>query len=292
MTKAYDQTAQIILDSLDAGTPAWIKPWKCAPQMGATGHTYRGFNAFHTAMVAADRGYKSNVWATFNQIKKQGCKLIDAKGKGVRVIAWAVVKKGESLDDSESFVVPRSYTVFNADLIEGDFKIPKQAETTNNDNDQIADCEQLVSSFENAPEIKHGASGAYYSPTSDRVMMPNRENFSSSEEYYSALFHELAHSTGHEKRLARKGVTDKNKFASHAYGQEELVAEFTSAFLCSATGIADRTIENSAAYLNNWKKAINADQTIVLKAIQQAQKAADCIRGIEAPAYVKDASAA
>jgi antirestriction protein ArdC len=246
-------------------------------------------------MIAVDRGYKSNVWATFNQIKKQGCKLVDAKGQGVRVVSWAVItknSKGEPLAKEDRFAVPRSYTVFNADLIEGDFKLPAKAETNNNDNDQIADCEQIVSSFENCPTIEHNSTGAFYSPTSDRVFMPNLENFDSSEEYYSALFHELAHSTGHESRLARKGVTDKNAFASHAYGQEELVAEFTSAFLCSATGIADRTIENSAAYLNNWKKAIKADQTIVLKAIQQAQKAADYIRGIEAPAYIKDASAA
>ena len=37
----------------------------------------------------------------------------------------------------------------------------------------------------------------------DFVMMPDAKAFYSPEEYYSTLFHELAHSTGHKSRLNR-----------------------------------------------------------------------------------------
>ena len=58
------------------------------------------------------------------------------------------------------------------------------------------------------------------------------------EEFYSTIFHELAHSTGADHRLARKGVMDHAGFASHAYSFEELVAEITSAFLAAEAGIS------------------------------------------------------
>ena len=35
--------------------------------------------------------------------------------------------------------------------------------------------------------------------------MPSPEMFLSDEAFYSTLFHELTHSTGHQSRLARKG---------------------------------------------------------------------------------------
>ena len=44
---------------------------------------------------------------------------------------------------------------------------------------------------------------AYYLPGSDSVHMPARSLFVDAPHYYSTLFHELVHSTGHESRLHR-----------------------------------------------------------------------------------------
>jgi len=66
----------------------------------------------------------------------------------------------------------------------------------------------------------------------DVASMPSPEWFMSGEDYYGALFHEMTHSTGHESRVGRKAILKPNGFGSHAYSQEELVAEMTSAFLC------------------------------------------------------------
>jgi antirestriction protein ArdC len=105
--------------------------------------------------------------------------------------------------------------------------------------------------------------------------MPKKESFESEEEYYSTLFHELAHSTQHLGRLDR----DKNK-EDHAYSKEELVAEMTSAMLCGVAGIEKKTIDNSAAYVRNWSKKFKDNEKMVVEAAQKAQKAADYILNV------------
>lgn len=45
------------------------------------------------------------------------------------------------------------------------------------------------------------------------------------------------------------------------------------------TGIQQQTLENSAAYLQGWLRALKNDKTFILKAAGQAQKAADYILG-------------
>jgi antirestriction protein ArdC len=54
----------------------------------------------------------------------------------------------------------------------------------------------------------------------------------------------------------------------------------TAAFLCAITGIHQPTIANSAAYIQNWLKALRNDKTLVIKAAAQAQKAADYILSV------------
>jgi antirestriction protein ArdC len=76
-----------------------------------------------------------------------------------------------------------------------------------------------------APEIKYGGGRAYYSPTLDYCQIPNKTAFNSPEEYYSTMFHELAHATGHANRLSRKSILEPSYFGSHEYSKEELVAE-------------------------------------------------------------------
>src|ERR1035437_146935 len=114
----------------------------------------------------------------------------------------------------------------------------------------------------------------------DYVQMPERTCFESMEEYYSTLFHELTHSTGHPARLNRSSLTDFERFGDHHYSREELVAEMGAAFLAGYCGIENRTINNSAAYLANWLKALKDDSRMVLVAASQAQKAADLVLGV------------
>ena len=106
--------------------------------------------------------------------------------------------------------------------------------------------------------------------------------FNSVEEYYSTLFHELTHSTGHPKRVGRDGIEKLNTFGSESYSKEELVAEMGAAMLCGVAGIERKTLSNSAAYLKSWMDVLKSDSRMVVSAASQAQKAADYILGKEA----------
>jgi antirestriction protein ArdC len=73
---------------------------------------------------------------------------------------------------------------------------------------------------------------------------------------------------------------DPKGFGSHAYSQEELVAEMTAAFLCGWCGILLTTEENQVAYLNGWLSRLKADPSLLIKAGAQAQHAFDYIMGV------------
>jgi len=131
------------------------------------------------------------------------------------------------------------------------------------------------------PDIQYGGNRACYSVTLDYIKLPHQHTFLSSEEYYSTLFHELAHSTGHANRLARKSILEPSYFGSHEYSKEELVAEMGAAFLCGHAGIENITINNSAAYIQGWLKALKNDKTLLIHAAAQAQKASDYILNVQ-----------
>jgi antirestriction protein ArdC len=107
--------------------------------------------------------------------------------------------------------------------------------------------------------------------------MPDRKRFLDAPHYYSTLFHELVHSTGHTSRLNR---TFGDHFGDELYSKEELVAEMGAAFLCAIAGIAnEHTDRNTIAYIQNWISKLEADNHLVIHAAGNAQRAADCILG-------------
>lgn len=73
----------------------------------------------------------------------------------------------------------------------------------------------------NPPEIQHAGDKAFYSPMTDRITMPPRGLFENAEEYWSSLWHETGHATGHEKRLARPTLLELAPFGTPSYSVEE-----------------------------------------------------------------------
>jgi antirestriction protein ArdC len=134
--------------------------------------------------------------------------------------------------------------------------------------------ERVIENMPNPPmiEIKR-TDTACYRPSLDHVTLPQLEQYGKAEDFYRVAFHELAHATGHESRLDRQ---IKNNFGSEKYAKEELVAELTAAMVCQATGI-ESEIEQSAAYIAGWKKALEDDPKLIVSASSAAQKAADYI---------------
>ena len=168
----------------------------------------------------------------------------------------------------------RYYTVFNVEQCEG-IAAPVARTSVN----PIGECERIMQGMPNPPAVQHDAR-ACYRPSIDTVGMPSRNAFNSAEEYYSTLFHELTHSTGHTKRLGRDGIEKLNTFGSESYSKEELIAEMGAAMLCGIAGIERKTLSNSAAYLQSWINVLKSDSRMVVQAAAQAQKAADYIVGV------------
>ena len=181
----------------------------------------------------------------------------------------------------------RAYTVFNACQCElpehwrerAEIKAPELAEA-----DKIQAAEQIVAEMPNRPEIVHAGVRAYYQPGPDRVTMPDPERFEAPALYYSTIFHELTHATGHASRLYRATLVDMVAFGDTNYSKEELVAEMGAAFLCGVTGIENKTTLDSASYIQGWLRKLQDDTKLLIGAAAQAQRAADYILGETAEA--------
>ena len=268
---------------------------------------YRGVNRLLLQeRIGLAGAFRNPYFLTFNQIKKHGGKL--KKGtRGYEVVYYSIRyvvpadkntgRKAYSSTNAHKVIdfidkhklsedivtrIPmiRYYNVYNGASIEGiDFQLEKlqigrAVPDTAPENQAAA---LIVENYPNPPAIKHEGNQAYYSPSGDYVKMPKKEQFDSINDYYRTLFHELTHSTGHEKRLDR-GIN--LMLEKEDYAKEELVAEFGAVFLSAWAGIMWYNNKNHAAYLKGWNSAIKEaenDNKFLMKAASLAQAATDYI---------------
>ena len=280
---------------------------------------YRGVNRLLLQERIGFAGaFRNPYFLTFNQIKKHGGRL--KKGtRGYEVVYYSIRyivpadkntgRKAYSSTNAHKVIdfidkhklsedivtrIPmiRYYNVYNGASIEGiDFQLDKlqigrAVPDTASENQAAA---LIVENYPNPPAIKHEGNQAYYSPSGDYVKMPKKEQFDSINDYYRTLFHELTHSTGHDKRLNR-GIN--LMLEKEDYAKEELVAEFGAVFLSAWAGIMWYNNKNHAAYLKNWNSAIKEaenDNKFLMKAASLAQAATDYILNLNAagqPAFL------
>jgi antirestriction protein ArdC len=277
----YTVVTERIIEALEAGHIPWSQPWgvdRTNRPLRSTGQPYSGVNVLVLLATAMTRGYSSPWWLTFNQARKLGGCV--RKGEsGTPVVFYKTVTKKRTADDEEpgAYRLLKHYTVFNLDQIDG-VEMPEIEPLPERDPIQAAD--EIVHRYIgalNGPRLGHGGNSAYYSPFQDSVTMPLIGQFDSSEHYYSTLFHELAHSTGHESRLARQNWSEAT-FGSESYAREELVAEIAAAFLSGESGV-DLAVEHHAGYIQSWLRALRDDKTLVIKAAAAAQKASEHVLG-------------
>src|SRR6266576_2342037 len=281
MTNVYQVVTDQIIKQLESGVAPWRKPWRCEPPANlVSGKEYRGINPF----LLASQGYGSRYWLTFNQANKLGGHVKKGE-KSSLVTFWnigeeKIIRNSEGVERKSKPILLRYYSVFNVEQTEGIAdKLGLGNATPRVPN--IEACEAIVSGMPHAPAMQQ-SDRAWYRPSNDTVGMPSKSLFGSAEEYYSTLFHELTHSTGHGSRVGREGIEQLNTFGSESYSKEELIAEMGAAMLCGVTGIAPATIENSASYLQCWINRLKGDSKLLVSAASAAQKAADFVRGTSA----------
>lgn len=264
----------------------WKRGWATAGAMrnANTNSPYKGLNKFYLSMISMVRGYADPRWMTFKQIKDANYHL-EKGSKGAKVEYWfpydlkekkgisfkerdRLISEGERKPDDFSLTA-RYYTVFNGDNING---IP-ELELPKNEIEPSKVLEQISKGM-NVEIHNDGEDRAFYRPSTDDIHMPLPEVFDIDTEYNATAFHELGHATGHEYRLSRDM---SGFFGSPDYAKEELVAEITSAFMAETTGISieDMNIDNHKAYVNSWIESIKDDPEVLMKAISQANDAAD-----------------
>lgn len=99
---------------------------------------------------------------------------------------------------------------------------------------------------------------AFYSPGTDSITLPTIKQFSNGKEFYYTALHEMAHSTGHPERLARKFGYQ----GTFLYAHEELIAELSSAVTGRDLGLAVLPRKENAQYLKGWLSEITNDSNI------------------------------
>ena len=234
-------------------------------------------------------GFQSRWWGTFEQWKQLDGKVSKrpkdiAQGEwGCKIVFYKPIckktidaKTGE--EDEDRFLVMRTWTVFNAEQVEGkaieQFRTIEQPTAAEFPNFEPAD--ELIEATD--ADIRYGSDKAFYRrpmpegafpnhTDGDFIILPHRHQFRQVGAFYETALHELSHWS--EVRLGWD-------YSKHGYAMGELVAEMSACFLAQELGIPDgELLENHAAYLKSWLKAMRDDPAFIFKASSQASKVAD-----------------
>jgi antirestriction protein ArdC len=285
----YERVTARIVESLEAGTRPWLKPWSSptddrlpALPLRANGTPYRGVNILLLWGAAIDGGYRSNVWMTYKQAEEKGAHVRKGERGSLVVYADRYTKhetddRGEETEREIAFL--KGYTVFNVEQIEGlpaELTTPPAPIDDSRTPELIEEAEAFIA--RTGATVRHGGGRAFYSTASDHIQMPPPQAFKDAESYTATKAHELVHWTGHASRNAREFG---KRFGDRAYAFEELVAELGAAFLCADLGITPEPREDHASYLAHWLKVLKEDKRAIFTAASHAQKAADFLHGLQ-----------
>ena len=275
----YQEITNQLIKLLE-GSNKWTRPWLSVDVVGnglpynIAGREYHGINVPMLWASAMEYGYEHNTWATFKQWKELGANI--RKGEKSTVVCFFKPIKIEDADTGEEREIPiaRAFRVFNVAQVDG-YEMPKRDKPSDKPLvERIAHAEAFIANVK--ADIRHGGSKAFYRRELDYIQVPEIDDFietesaSAQENYYSTLFHELAHWTGDGNRLDReKG----KRFGDDKYAIEELCAEISSSFTCALLGITPVAKPETAAYLQSWLAALKNDKKWFFNAASAAQKA-------------------
>lgn len=279
---AYDMVNKVISEKLMEGVVPWKKLWKSKQGLPAislnSGKPYSGINQLLLTCLA-EEFTESPYFLTYKQAVARGG-YIKKGEKGFQVVFFKSIDEleedeKEEEDHKQRFVL-RYYTIFNLaqceniSLTDREQRVIESLDTPLYNNSKVIKADKLLSRYQKLPEILHNRSyDPVYNYKEDNIKMPPLNQFESSEEYYSTIFHEIIHSTGHKNRLNRP--LDDRSIQNRVL--EELIAEIGSAYLSSDAGIVDKVIDNNASYINYWLDKININKRLFTSATSKAEKA-------------------
>ena len=267
----YAEITNRMIAEMEAGEIPWRKPWMAAG--AAISHTTGKPYSLLNQMLLGRPGE----YITFNQCQQEGGHV--RKGEKARmVVFWKwLEKEDEETGEVEQIPYLRYYNVFHIDQCEGIAAHHMQTNPNPASPDEAA--EAIITGYitREGVSIEHReGDSAFYNPSQDRIVLPLLKQFTEAAEYYGTAFHEMVHSTGHAKRLARLDTTAN--FGGEEYSKEELVAEIGSAALVHHAGLeTPASFTNSTAYVQNWLTVLKSDKRFIVSAAGKADKAVSYI---------------
>lgn len=279
----YEMITERIVEQLEKGIVPWHQPWVGGAAMAVSFHSGKPYSMLNQLLLG-----RPGEWLTWNEIQAAGGKV--KKGAKSALCVWTKVARVEkettAEDEEETQTTCRRflkwYKVFHISDTEGIASKLEPVQANPNLN-PVTEAEAIINGYlarekDLRFECENESAEAYYSPSQDMVVVPCLSQYQIVEEYYSTAFHELTHSTMHEKRCNRRNENTRVAFGSAAYSREELVAEMGAAMLVNRAGIeSEKSFDNSVAYIGNWLKALKNDKNMVVYAASRAEKAAKYI---------------
>lgn len=274
---------------------------------------YNAGNSFLLYMVSFMEGWRFPAFGTFKQIKEAGCS-VKKGAASVPVLFWDIQYKDKdgnkitsleydnmSRTDKQKYEanpILKCYNVFNVEQtdmkeknpklfskIVAEYPIPKEMTDTFGMYENVEIDEMLTFQKWYCPiSYNLPSDDAFYSPSADKIIVPvkaqfrqgdtDEEIYVSGQRWYDVLLHEMAHSTGSEKRLNR---LRNSRFGDKKYAKEELVAELTAAMCGQVLGFDSRISDNNARYLDHWIGVLKEEPRFIVSVLADVNKASQMI---------------
>ena len=268
----YEMITERIIEQLENGVIPWQKPWSGTHSGAYNRISNRPYSLLNQLLLKHGGEY-----ATFKQWSGLGGKI--RKGEKSEIVTFWKIQQIEKInEDGEKTIkqlpLLRYYNVFHISQVDG---VEPKEQLKISDLESIEEAENIKNEYMNREHLKifeTVTNKAFYTPTFDYIEVPCKEQYQNIEEFYSTLFHEMIHSTGHKNRLGRLETGASAHFGSKTYSKEELVAELGSAALVNMLGIeTEKSFRNSGAYIQNWLQALKNDNKFIVSASSKAEKA-------------------
>ncbi|HDL7024099.1 TPA: DUF1738 domain-containing protein [Yersinia enterocolitica] len=269
-TDIYQTVTDSIIAALETGVKPWACPWQCTPGMSglpsnyATGMGYSGMNIMLLWCSASEQRFNDSRWMTYKQAKAEGGQV--RKGEhGTTAIFYTMLERENNEGETDYIPMLKTFTVFNVEQIDG-LPLSDEAVFPAETFEPLPPAEAL---FRNSgATIIEKGQNAFFAPSTDEILLPERRLFSDAANFYATGMHELVHWSGGKGRLNREM---KGKLGSEDYAFEELIAELGGAFLMADLGIVGEVQHES--YIASWLKALKNDKRYIFKAASAASKA-------------------
>lgn len=274
----YEEITNRIIEQLESGKIPWHKPWNGIASGAYNRISKKPYSLLNQMLLKNDGEY-----ATYKQWSDLGGKI--KKGEKSEIVVFWKMLQVEDIKDgnAEKKTIPllKYINVFHISQVDG--VEPKDIRPI--EHNPIEEAEKIKSDYASRENLRIEelvTDRAFYSPLRDYIQVPCKEQYKDIMEFYSTLFHEMVHSTGHRDRLGRLDSSARIAgFGSEEYSKEELIAEIGSAFLMNHIGIeTPKTFKNSAAYIQSWLNVLRNDNKFIVSASGKAEKAMKYILGI------------